>query len=178
MVKAVFLDRDGVLNDLIPRDNGQRTAPWHIDEFKIKPHARDAVQLIKSVGYKTIVVTNQPDVNDGYLSADHLNLMNKLIKNWIGVDEIMCAYERNTPLYKPNNGMIEFFISKYKIDRDGSFLIGDRWKDIVAGQKSNLSTIYLGKEYSTPEEYSSINPDYIVDDVLQACTLIMELDQL
>jgi len=173
--KAVFFDRDGVLNYLVDHD-GIKTAPWSLDEFKFVDGAKDAVALVKSVGYTTLVVTNQPDVNDGKLKANDLQFMTRMVKTWLGIDDVYCAYERNTKYYKPNNGMIEFFISKYNISRSKSFLVGDRWKDIVAGKKSELTTIYIGDEYTAPEEYSDIKPDYIVSNVLQACVLIMELD--
>ena len=176
MHRAVFFDRDGVINHLV-KHGDEYTAPWSLSEFKFIDFAKEAISLIKSLGYTTLVVTNQPDVNDGKLAASELNLMNKMIRNWLQIDDIFCAYERNTDFYKPNNGMIEFFVSKYKIDRSSSFLIGDRWKDIVAGHKSKLTTIYIGKEYTTPEEHSDIKPDYIVDSILQACTLIMELEK-
>lgn len=176
MKRAVFLDRDGVINHLI-KHGDEYTAPWSLSEFKFIDFAKEAISLIKALGYTTLVVTNQPDVNDGKLAASELELMNKMILNWLPVDDIFCAYERNSKFYKPNNGMIEFFVSKYNIDRGNSYLIGDRWKDIVAGHKSKLTTIYIGNEYNIPKEYSDIHPDYIVDSTLQACTLIMELEK-
>jgi D-glycero-D-manno-heptose 1,7-bisphosphate phosphatase len=175
MNRAIFFDRDGVLNHLVERVDGF-TAPWSIDEFEFVDGAKLAVDLVKKLGYHTFVVTNQPDVYDGMLQQSHLNLMSRLLASWLGIDEVVCAYERGSAWYKPNEGMIDTLVRKYKIDRGNSYIIGDSWKDIVAGHRSKLGTIFVGKEYTYPYEHKDIQPDYIVDNVLQAATLIDAID--
>ena len=175
MVRAVFFDRDGVLNELVNHD-GVLTAPWSIDEFKLIPGAEQAVEVVKDMGYTTLVVTNQPDVYDNVLKPlDLMRMMRQCID--LGIDDGLYALERGSAWYKPNNGMLETLIKMYKVDRSQSYIIGDRWKDIVPGHKSKLTTIFIGKEYQSPEKYKEIQPDYIVDNVLQACCLIEELEK-
>lgn len=176
--KAIFFDRDGVLNSLVERINGELTPPWDVNEFDLIAGSKMAVDLVKSQGFKAFVVTNQPDVNEGYLPQNHLDLMNRMLKAWLRVDEVMVAYEEGSAWYKPNNGMIETLVKQYRIDRGSSYIIGDSWSDIVAGHKSKLNTIFVGDDYTYPYAYQQIQPDYIVDDVLQACTLIAELENI
>ena len=174
MVKAVFFDRDGVLNELC-NHNGCLTAPWSIAEFKLVANAQLAVDIVKKKGYNTFVVTNQPDVHDGVLHhTDLAKMMQQCIS--IGIDDGLFALERGSAWYKPNNGMLETLIKMYKVDRSQSYIIGDRWKDIVPGHKSKLTTIFVGKKYTCPDQYINIQPDFIVDNVLQACLLIEELE--
>jgi histidinol phosphatase-like enzyme len=72
--------------------------------------------------------------------------------------------------------MLEHFIEKYNIDRENSYIIGDRWKDIVPGFNSKLNTIFVGADYVYPHEYYHIQPDYIVTDILDASCTIMEIE--
>lgn len=175
MVAAVFFDRDGVINELIDRGNGVKTAPWSVNEFKFLPDVKEAVDIVKSLGYKTYVVTNQPDMYDGYMNKGSLNLMMKMVQNRIKIDSYFCAFDRSSKLYKPNNGMVEYFINLYGINRFHSYMIGDRWKDIVCGHKSKLTTIFIGEKYTCPKEYADVKPDHVVRNVLEACKLIKEL---
>ena len=86
VVKAVFFDRDGVLNELVDRGDGIKTAPWNTSEFKILPNAKEAVDIVKKLGYKSYVVTNQPDMYDGHMSKESLDLMMKMIQHWLKID--------------------------------------------------------------------------------------------
>lgn len=172
--KAVFFDRDGVINELIKRDDGKRTAPWSVDEFRFLPNIQKAVRLIRDEGFLTFVVTNQPDVNDGFLPEKDLDMMNRMIKKWLGVNGILCAMNRQSDYYKPNNLMVEELIIEYGIDRESSYMIGDSWKDIVCGHKSGLITIFIGKKYKTPDEYAHIQPYISFSNVYEACKSIKE----
>lgn len=176
MNKGVFFDRDGVINKLVDRPDDSKTAPWSIDEFHFMDNVKQAVDIVREINFKTFVVTNQPDVNNGPLSYNDLNIMHRMISNWLRIDDIHYSEHRNSKTYKPNNGMIEDIVKKYLIDRSKSYIIGDRWKDIVAGRKSNLKTIFIGEEYIYPFEYRQIQPDYIVSDILEACKLIERIN--
>jgi D-glycero-D-manno-heptose 1,7-bisphosphate phosphatase len=173
--KAVFLDRDGVLNHLVYHA-GEYTAPWSYDEFELIDGAEQAIDLFKQSGYNVFVVTNQPDVYDEKLPIRDLVAMNFHLRS-IGVDRVLCSLERGSAWYKPNNGMIETLCRDRKVDRSNSYIVGDRWKDIVAGHKSKLMTVYVGENYTSPEKYEHIIPDYIVGNVLHAATLIAELEK-
>ena len=89
MVKTVFLDRDGVINYLIQRDN-ITTAPWEKTEFKFIPGSISAILRLKTLRLKVIVVTNQPDVNDGMMELETLEYFNKKLLD-VGVDEVLVA---------------------------------------------------------------------------------------
>jgi len=173
MVKAVFLDRDGTLNKLISgRSNPKHIGPWLFEEFEYIDGVEDAVKKIKRLGYTTHVVTNQPDVDDNLMTEQTLDLMHQTLKNDLKVDTIQAARTRNTPDYKPNNGMIEKIVKEFKVTRERSYMIGDTWKDVVAGYNSNLTTIYLGIVYECPEQYKNIQPNYICDNLLEASKII------
>jgi D-glycero-D-manno-heptose 1,7-bisphosphate phosphatase len=173
MVKTIILDRDGVINHLVNHD-GQMTAPWSIEEFEFITGAKVAVDTFKKLGYNLVVLTNQPDVYDGKLDENDLYIMNGMIRQWLGIQNIYCAYERGSKYYKPNNALLETIINKFDVDRSSSYLIGDRFKDIVCGWKSKLQTVYLGSHYSTPDEWRHIQPDYIVNNLMEASNLLME----
>jgi len=175
MVKAVFLDRDGVINKLVPRETGIFTAPWSLEEFELLPYVEESIDTLKKMGYMVFVVTNQPDHLDGKMSYETLETMSKIILD-MGVNDIICALNRKSLNYKPNNGMVLTLIEDYDIDPKSSYLIGDRWKDIVCGARSNLTTIFIGDEYHSPEEYQHIFPDFSTQNILTAVNLIKELN--
>ena len=174
--RAVFFDRDGVINELVERADGEFTSPWTIDEFKFKPYVKEAIKTVKDLGFMTFVVTNQPGVHDGYMDRSQLDLISTMMKRWLGIDDVLAALDKKSDFYKPNNGMIEHFIEAYNIDRDGSYIIGDRWKDIVPGINSKLTTLFVGSEYKYPFEFREYQPDYICIDVLDACCTILEIE--
>ena len=175
--KAVFLDRDGVINPLIKRADGRLTSPWNVKEFEIYPDVRKSLIKFRTSGFMSFVVTNQPGIEDGDMTADDMKNILSYMREKLCFVEVHAATERNTIYYKPNNGMIEKYINQYNINRDKSFLIGDRWKDIVPGHNSGLTTILVGDtEYAPPEEYKHINPDYRVKTIWEAYCIIMELD--
>jgi len=175
MNKAIIFDRDGVLNYTVQREN-EVTAPWTLKEFKMIPGSIEAIEMAKELGYLALVATNQPDVRDKKMKDEELEKINKSLQGWLHVDEIKYADDRDSNLYKPNTGMLDYYVEKYDLEREKCFMIGDRWKDIVAGKNAKMKTIFIG-DYSSviwPEEYKSINPDFITDNVLSAVKIIGE----
>lgn len=171
MVKAIFFDRDGVLCDLVPRPDGTHTAPWSLEEFHLRPRIQDAINLNRDE-YCQFVVTNQPDVLDGKLSLNLLHEFHNTLTTLCGFDEIVYCLHRNSPNYKPKTGMVDYLVAKYNIDVSRSFLIGDRWKDIVCGHHAGVYTIFTGTTYD--DGGTGIYPDASVSDVYTACELIMQ----
>jgi D-glycero-D-manno-heptose 1,7-bisphosphate phosphatase len=170
--KAIFFDRDGVLNKLVWHKEKQAfTAPWNLTEFEILPEAKQVIKRCKDKNFFRLCVTNQPDVYDNWLQIYDLHNMSLKIYD-LGINDIGIALERNSKYYKPNNGIVEHFILTYNIDRYSSYMVGDSWKDIVCGHRSQLKTIYIGNEYLVIPKYSHIIPDYIVSDLNNACEII------
>lgn len=174
MVRAVFFDRDGTLNPLVSRGD-KMTPPWCLDEIEIWPEAKQAVDLVKDLGYNTYIVTNQPDIDDGFMTDSEFELISMVFANTLEVDDIAAAYTRGDAYYKPNTGMVDDLVEEYGIDRDESWMIGDSWKDIACANRAGIRSIYIGRK---PEELKENNceADYTAKDVLAACEIIRELD--
>lgn len=172
MNRAVFFDRDGVINKLVKREDGSLTSPWKYSEFEYMPNIKKVIELIKYFGYKTYVVTNQPGIHDGDMRKYDLTNISYQVKKTLGVDRILCALDRNSDWYKPKNGMIESIIHEDNIDRSKSYMIGDRWKDIVPGIDSGLITIFFGEKYEVPEKYKDYTPDFKTTNIMDVYNLI------
>ena len=170
--KAVIFDRDGVLNKLVWHEVKQAfTAPWTLDEFEIMSESRQQVQRCRKAGFLGLCVTNQPDVYDHHLHMCDLFAMTLRIYD-LGIVDVRSALERDTQYYKPNNGIVEDFICDYSIARQSSYIVGDSWKDIVCGHRSQLKTIYIGNQYEVPPRHDHIVPDFIVPNLARACDII------
>ena len=175
--KAVFLDRDGVINPLIERENKRLTSPWNVKEFNILPDVSKTLVNLRKNGFMSFIVTNQPGIADGDMTQQNLDNIVFYMREKLCFNEIHAATDKNTIYYKPNNGTLERFINQYDVIREKSFMIGDRWKDIVPGHNSGLTTILVGNtEYDPPEEYKHIKPNYKVNNIYEAYCLIMEID--
>ena len=173
MNQAVFFDKDGVINPLVERENGDMTSPWHIKEFKYLPNVIESFQNIKKYNYLTFIVTNQPSLAIGEMSLENWYDMMNDMHAWLRPNRISYESDRNGVRYKPSNLMLEELIEEFNIDRNKSFMVGDRWRDIVAGHKSSLNTILVG---NTEPYIHDIKPHHVVKDIKEACDLIMEID--
>lgn len=173
--KAIFFDRDGVINSLI-EENGEMTSPKTKKEFKFLPNVFGSIRKIQNNDYMTFIVTNQPGISEEKQTKENLAEINKMLLACLLVDGVFNATDKSTNLYKPENGMIEFFINHFNIDRKKSYIIGDRWKDIVPGFESGINTIFVGSEYNPPDQYKDIKPNYYCADIFDACNFILEKD--
>ena len=181
---AVFLDRDGVINDVVYVDENNTEHGWrspnNLEEFKYLPRVVDAVHSLINSGFEVFVVTNQPGIYYQRMSAANLNEINAELFETLQITDIRCAYNPHDTkhYYKPGSGMIEELITVHQIDRSKSFLVGDRWKDIFAGNAAGLTTIYVGTtQYEYPAlEYPlqniSPNPEYVCPNLFDAAKLI------
>lgn len=173
MKKAIFWDRDGVLNELVDR-GGVKTSPWNISEIKYKESALDVINRVRSAGFLNFIVSNQPGVQQHHLTVEELVRINDIIKAWYRMDDSRVAlFPNDEGYYKPGHGMITELVLKHNIDTDLSYMIGDRNKDIVAGYNAGLKTIFVGNAYLPLKSYSSIFPNYIVEKLEEVRNIII-----
>src|SRR2546423_1849205 len=132
--RAVFLDRDGVINDALVRD-GKPFSPTCIAELRILPGVAEACADLKQAGFLLIVVTNQPDIARGKASEAQVNELNRAIQDRISVDDFfVCPHDdaENCICRKPKPGLLLAAARRWDIDLSASFMVGDRWRDIEA----------------------------------------------
>jgi D-glycero-D-manno-heptose 1,7-bisphosphate phosphatase len=148
--KAAFLDRDGVLNSCILR-NGSPSPPSDVTEVEILPGVLEAIELLNQNGYLSIVVTNQPDISRGTTSLSQVQEINVSIERLIGVSHFyVCPHDDvdNCNCRKPKPGLIDRAVNDLGIDLERSFLVGDRWRDIEAGQSLGLPSFFIDYSYN------------------------------
>lgn len=171
MKKAIFLDRDGVINQLIIRE-GKAQAPYTIEEFALYPGVEDALAIIKASGYLAIIVTNQPDVARGWVKKESVELVNNKLRELLPVDDIKICYHTNTDnclCRKPMPGMLLEAAREWEIDLKSSFMMGDRYGDISAGVRAGCKTVLIGKG-DTQGDHPS--PDHRAELLIEAVKFI------
>ena len=172
MVRAVFLDRDGVINANLER-NGKPVAPTALAEFRILPGAADAVRRLKTAGFLIIVVTNQPDIRAGLTQKSAMEAMHDEIRRQMPIDDFFICFHveaDDCSCRKPKPGLILEAIVKYGIDAVSSYVVGDRWRDILAGQAVGCRTIRVDNSFA--EERPS-SPDRVVKSLAEAADFII-----
>jgi D-glycero-D-manno-heptose 1,7-bisphosphate phosphatase len=172
--RAVFLDRDGVLNACLVR-NGRPFPPRNVQEVVILAGVAKALRLLDEAGLLLVAASNQPDVSQGTLSRETLAAINRhLLDRLPMVKEILVCVEadESCPRRKPNPGMLLEAAEKYAIDLAGSFMVGDRAKDIEAGRRAGCRTIFLDHGYD--EKRPDPPADYSTNSLLAAAPWILE----
>lgn len=172
--RAVFLDRDGVLNRARVRA-GKPHPPRTLAELEILPGVLTALCSLKAAGYLLAVVTNQPDVARGLASRADVEALNHALSCALPLDAVFTCFhddEARCPCRKPEPGLIVQAARQLAIDCQGSFLVGDRWRDIEAGRRSGCRTFFIDYAYQEPAPASS---DFTVRSLLEAANTILKL---
>jgi D-glycero-D-manno-heptose 1,7-bisphosphate phosphatase len=172
VVRAVFLDRDGVINANVERD-GRPVAPTSLDQFRLLPGVEDAVRRLKSAGFLVIVITNQPDVATGRTPLAVIESMHDQVRTRLPVDEIKACFHVDADgctCRKPKPGMILQAADAHAIDLPRSYVVGDRWRDVEAGRVAGCSTILVDYSY---EQDGPCRPDKVVRSLPDAVNYIL-----
>lgn len=173
MPKAVFLDRDGVLNEALVRD-GLPYAPNRLDDLKIYPEAAPALARLKAAGFLLIVVTNQPDVARGLQSREVIVQMDAAVRAALPVDDIFVCWHDDIDhchCRKPKPGLILDAATRYGIDLGASFMVGDRWRDIDCGANAGVRTVLVDRHW--PERAPDHAPDFRAPGIAEAADWIL-----
>jgi D-glycero-D-manno-heptose 1,7-bisphosphate phosphatase len=173
MVKAVFLDRDGVINANLERD-GKPVAPTTLAEFRILPGVVEAARRLKDAGFLLVVATNQPDVRNGITAEAAMEAMHDQIRAQLPIDDIMICLHNdadNCACRKPKPGLLLDAAGKHGIDLKASYFVGDRWKDVHAGQAAGCRTIFV--DYGYRQDRPAM-PDCTVKSLAEAADYICE----
>jgi D-glycero-D-manno-heptose 1,7-bisphosphate phosphatase len=171
--RAVFLDRDGVLNRAIVR-NGKPHPPATMTEFQILPDAPSALQALQVEGWLLIGVTNQPDVARGTQRRDIVEAINAALLAALPLHEILVCYHDDhdgCECRKPLPGLLVQAAAKHAIDLSSSVMIGDRWKDMEAGRRVGCATVLIDHEYAEPGGGSP--PDHTARSLSEAAAWIL-----
>ena len=185
MKKAIFLDRDGTIN--VEKDYIYKSEDLVFEEGTI-----DALKTFKNLGYILIVVSNQSGIARGYFTEEDLNIFNNnmneiLKKNGVEITEFYCCphhpdgigeYKKVCECRKPNNKMIEDSIKKYNIDREKSYMIGDKTSDIGAGIKSNLKTVLVKTGYGLKDMEKINKNETLVCENLKDFSEVLKREKL
>jgi D-glycero-D-manno-heptose 1,7-bisphosphate phosphatase len=174
--RAVFLDRDGVLNRPVVRE-GKPFPPGTLEEFEIYPEAIEACRRLKEAGLLLVVATNQPDVGRGTQRMEVVEAMHERLRAALPVDRIEVCYEAGGPgaapseMRKPRPGMLRRAARELGIDLGQSFLVGDRWRDIDCGHAAGCVTLFIDRGYAEALEQP---PHFRVGNVAEAANIILE----
>jgi transaldolase len=170
MPPAVFLDRDGVLNRAIVRD-GKPYSPPSVKELIIAPDAKEALDRLRTAGYRIVVVTNQPDVARGAQTREAVEAINRALAAALPIDEIRVCYHDDRDACdcrKPAPGLLT---QPPAHDLARSVMVGDRWRDVDAGRRAGVAAcILIDHGYS---EAIGHQPDVRVQSLGEAADWIL-----
>ncbi len=149
MKSAVFLDRDGVLNRASVR-GGRPYPPGRLEDVEILPGVAAACHELRDAGFELVVVTNQPDIARGTLTAEALDSFHDRLRAELPIIHWeVCPHDDQDKCgcRKPDPGMIERAALRLGIDLERSIVVGDRWRDIEAGKRAGCKTVFLDYGY-------------------------------
>jgi D-glycero-D-manno-heptose 1,7-bisphosphate phosphatase len=164
---AVFLDRDGVLNEA-PVVAGTPHPPARPSELRVIRSAADACRRLREAGYVLVVVTNQPDVARGTESLEGVQALNDAVAAEMPIDEfVICPHDDSDgcACRKPLPGMLLDAAGRLGLDLEHSFMVGDRWRDIEAGRRAGCTTAFVDRGYT---ERKPEDPDIVVNELVEA----------
>ena len=173
MRRAVFLDRDGVLNAPVVRD-GRPYPPASMDELRIYDDAAESLRRLKNAGFLLIVVTNQPDVSRGAQAKDTVDALNAALSEVLPIDEFRTCYHDDVDgcsCRKPKPGLLVEGARKWGVEVEESYMIGDRWRDIDAGAAAGCRTILIDRHYR--EKGPANKPDFTASTLTEAADWIL-----
>jgi len=173
VARAVFLDRDGVLNEALVEQN-KPVAPRRVEDFRVYPETAPALERLKAAGFLLIVVTNQPDVARGEVPRAVVDEMNRRLRESLPMlDDICVCWEDGdaSPCRKPKPGMVLDAAAKYGIELKSSFLVGDRWRDIDCGANAGVRTVLIDRHWH--ERASDHPPDFRAPHITGAVECIL-----
>jgi len=172
-MKALFLDRDGVINRTYIDLTRKPKAPTKYHDFIFLPYVKQYLSEIYKLNYTIIIITNQPDITYGTLSKETLSRINAKIYNNLPVKEIFtCHHGRfdNCKCRKPQTMLFTNAIKKYHLSIKDSFTIGDRWSDIEASVSLGIKAIFIDRKY---EEQKPIRQIYTTNSSKKALEYII-----
>lgn len=180
MERAIFLDRDGVINS--NEDSSGKNLVREIitkDDIKIYPWTEKFLRTAKEKGYKLIVVTNQSKVGRGVITLEELHKINELIHNITGKHIhrfYFCPHKKedNCDCKKPKIGMIKQAAKEHSIDLKNSWMIGDNTSDIKAGREAGMKTILVNTGYGGRDGQYDVKPDYVAENLGEAGKIIFK----
>lgn len=172
MRRAVFLDRDGVINRSEIR-HGRPYAPTDIAKLEILPGVPDALARLKSAGYVNLVVTNQPDIRTGKQTRTGVDAMHARLASQLAIDAFfVCDHtdEDGCDCRKPKAGLLVQAAVEWSISLSESWLVGDRWRDIAAGHAAGCKCCFVDYQY---DERRPEQPFYPVNSLVEAVDVIL-----
>lgn len=188
MNRAVFLDRDGVLNPLVYRpEEGIWDSPYSLEEFQLATGTAEAIRLLKELGFLAVVVSNQPGVAKGKCGPEFLELLNQRMREELaregafldGIyycphhpDGVVRPYVGVCECRKPKPGLLLRAARDHGLDLVSSYLVGDRLVDVEAGRAAGCKTIMVQDSPVAQQSDVSSQPMYRVSDLMAAARLI------
>lgn len=172
MRRAVFLDRDGVVNRTVVRD-GLPCPPTSLSEFRVLPGVREACRRLREAGFSLILITNQPDIARGKADPGEVGEMHARLKRFLQLDDVrVCPHDDQArcECRKPEPGLLLEAARAANIDLKSSFMIGDRWRDVEAGHRAGCQSIFVDHGY---RERQPDGPVLRVRSLLEAANWII-----
>jgi D-sedoheptulose 7-phosphate isomerase len=171
--RAVFLDRDGVLNEAVIRD-GKPHPPASLSDLRIVPGTATALARLKEKNFLLLVVTNQPDVARGKQKRDVVEEIDRRLRAELPLDDVFTCFHDDADACdcrKPQPGLLTRAAQLYGIDLSRSYLAGDRWRDIDAGASAGCKTVWIDHGYT--EQPPASPPDARVASLVDAVEWIL-----
>jgi D-glycero-D-manno-heptose 1,7-bisphosphate phosphatase len=170
--RAVFLDRDGVINRAVVRD-GKPYPPGGLEDLEILPGVAEALARLRAAGFRLVVVTNQPDVARGTQRREVIDAMHAALAAALPLDEFrVCDHDDKDACHcrKPEPGLLEDAARDAGLSLPDSFMVGDRWRDVEAGRRAGCTTIFIDRGYT---ERPPDKPDVMVSSLSEAADWIL-----
>ncbi|HEY4683036.1 MAG TPA: HAD family hydrolase [Candidatus Acidoferrales bacterium] len=194
-MRAVFLDRDGVINDVVYYPEiGLVDSPFTVEQFHLRPRVGEAIQRLNRLQFKVIVVSNQPGIAKRHFSARTLAAMDRKMKRSLARQgarldaALYCLHHPGAALKryrlrcacrKPQPGLLLQAATDFGIDLERSYMVGDSASDVQAGQRAGCRTIYLGSwkcDVCRLMERQGVRPHFICQDLWEASRQIQALE--
>ena len=174
--RAVFLDRDGVLNRPVVRE-GRPCPPQSLDEFALYDGVAEACTMLKDAGFLLIVVTNQPDVARGTQSRAAVEAMHTKLRTALpSLDTIEICFHAGSEFgescdcRKPRPGMLLRAAAAHEIDLAQSYLVGDRWRDVDCAYAAGCRAVFIDHGY---QESLRKKPHFTAASLSEAAQIIL-----
>lgn len=190
-MKAVLLDRDGVINALVyHQDAGVIDAPFTRSQFKLLPRVPEAIRLLSDLGLKTAIVSNQPGIAKGQLKPEMLKTFERAMLSHIReaggrIDgTYYCLHHPEAKVRKlrqrchcrkPEIGLLEKAAVELHVLLQECYMIGDGIPDLLAGTRAGCRTIFIGRwkcEICQFTEAPNVSPAFVARDLWEAAQLI------